>query len=201
MSFNLYPGGIIIFLAAVFCTAGYIFLRPLLDAYYFVVTKVFKVFKRGDRLTFYDKEGKADFYGYVKNINPSVTIVVDDGNYHYVIPNSKIFEGKFRNDGVPQTEVRRYIPFELHNFEDLDAAKKIMIEEGRKLEKRMSHGKEAFFKVGNVRPNKLEIKLYYWATLNDTFYLGDDLTEAIVREFTEKNIMLGNIPESKKGYI
>ena len=80
--------------------------------------------KKRDRLTFYNKEGKSDFYGYVKHINPSVTIVVDDGNYHFVLPNSKIFKGKFRNDWFIQAEIRRFVVFELYNFEDLDKAKK-----------------------------------------------------------------------------
>ena len=75
-----------------------------------------------------------------------------------------------------------------------------MIEEGKNLIKRMPPEKEISFRVGDVQPNKLKVKLYFWSTHEDAYCLEDDLTEAIIREFTGKNIKLGNIPESKKGY-
>ncbi|VVB54620.1 Mechanosensitive ion channel [uncultured archaeon] len=199
------PTTLIIGITILFAVLSYVlippFSTPLLDIYYGLTTILFSTFRKNDKISLYDEKGAVSFSGYVEKTGLTTTILVDEGNYRYVIPNSLIYKKAFGNDHAKENEIRKYISFELKYFEELDKAKQILTDEAEKQKDRMTQSKYTI-KVGAVAPNKLEIRLYYWSTTKNTTFLGADLKEGIIRKFTQEKIDLGNIPKPKedRGY-
>lgn len=192
--------GFFVFLSAVVYSVSAFFSRPLLDAYYGLLARLTRVFVAGDKIFVYDEKNKIDLNGYVESTGVFSTRLRDDSNRRYLLPNSRLYELPIKIQGPAEASIRDFFDFDLRYHQDLDKVKQIMLEEGEKFSSRMAPGTKREFKLVAVRPDFMQVRLYYWAKVKDVVFLSSDLKEAVMKRFLAEGVNLGVLQKPKDGY-